>query len=415
MTPFTRSTSAELALALADRLLDDETVLGAAPDTDPGSLARLSGTALLHARLACADDRFAAGAHRHWTLAARHARTGRAGLVPAGIITGPGALATSLILGTPYLPDPRRHLAARTRATRWLSQRACVVADDSTITSWSGYDAINGLAGIGRILLAAAELGHTDAHQGLTASLSALTAMITRSRPGKRPGWWVPADRHPRPTAVPPSGAATTGLAHGIAGPLAVLAVAHTAGYTTTGQSDAIRDAAEWLLRWQEPHPAHTWPPYVSGREIDRGAAEGVPGRRDAWCYGTPGISRALALAAQALDDQQLHAAARRAIDALVNRSPHRWDVDGPALCHGHAGIVASTTRSTLADSAAALVVAAFRSNRPPTSQHRDRGAGGADPGLLTGSAGIALAMADHGHIPAPEVTTRWNAALLLA
>ncbi len=90
-------------------------------------------------------------------------------------------------------------------------------------TPWHVYDVITGLAGTGRVLLAAHQSGHAAAEPGLLAALTTLTNHRAGSR---RPGWWLPADRHPAAVTAHPSGAATTGMAHGIAGPLALLATA---------------------------------------------------------------------------------------------------------------------------------------------------------------------------------------------
>src|SRR5262249_11149629 len=155
-------------------------------------------------------------------------------------------------------------------------------------TPWAVYDAIKGLAGIGRVLLAAHTAGQSRAEPGLTAALTTLTTMILTADDA-RPGWWLPATDHPPTVAVHPTGAATTGLAHGVSGPLALLAIAHRAGRAVPGQVDAIRVAADWLLTWH--NPVTSWPPYVSGDDLDAQPvsvtrARPRPGRRDAWCYG---------------------------------------------------------------------------------------------------------------------------------
>ncbi len=48
--------------------------------------------------------------------------------------------------------------------------------------------------------------------------------------------------------------------------------------------------------------------------------------------------------------------------------------------------------------------------------RHHHHGATSDDPGLLTGAAGAALALADYGDLPqASTVITRWDALLLLS
>ncbi|MFD0501493.1 glycoside hydrolase family protein [Streptomyces rhizosphaericus] len=187
---------------------------------DPGDITRsvsdraahtlcygLAGTALLHACLAEAEPGAAKTAAAHWAAAAR--LLGNA--PPDGIHTGPGALAASLIIGTGYLPSHDPHQALLPRATAWLSARAAALARHhhqraacADATPWAVYDAIKGLTGIGRVLLAAHSRGHrADAEPGLTAALTALTHMIlTPADPGQA-GGSPPPFTHP-PSASPP-------------------------------------------------------------------------------------------------------------------------------------------------------------------------------------------------------------------
>jgi lantibiotic biosynthesis protein len=414
--------SGRQALTTAERLLNPDVVLGAAPGTAGGSLAHgLAGTALLHARLSATDKTFETAAVRHWAVAAE--RIKRHGGGSAGTFNSPGGLAASLIIGSGYLPDPDSQRAVTVRAARWLSARSVDLARrhqkqlraGRVGTPWAVYDSISGLAGIGRVLLAASICGHACAEPGLLAALDTLTAMSS-DQYGKRPGWWLAASEHPPPVTVDSSGAATTGMAHGIAGPLALLAICESAGRTVPGQLEAIRHIAQWLLRWQLD-AAGGWAPYVTGDEMDSENPSPVPGRRDAWCYGTPGIGRALALAGHALEDPQLVAVGDTAIASLGDRPVQRWDVDGPTLCHGHTGVLqcATTSAAATADRAAAAATATFDPELPFGFQHVENGSGRDEPGLLIGAAGIALALADHGELPAPTVPARWDSLLLLS
>jgi lantibiotic biosynthesis protein len=410
--------SRQQALATAERLLNTENIHAAVPAG--GFLNGLAGTALLHARLAAVDPVFAQAAVRHWAAAAQHPGPHRAA---AGIFSSPGGLAASLVIGSAYLPDPDSQRAVTARAVRWLAARAVDLAQDRKAylraggvgTPWPVYDAINGLAGIGRVLLAAHTAGHNTAEPGLLATLRTLTAMIDTQH-GSRPGWWLPASEHSSAMVVHPSGAATTGMAHGIAGPVALLATAHAAEWSVTGQSVAIQSAAHWLLRWRT-HTAHNWAPYITGNELDSDTAAPSAGRRDAWCYGAPGIGRALTLAGRALADSQLTTAGDAAIASLSDRPADLWDVEGPTLCHGYAGVLQSATNNhaSTSDSAANAVTEAFNPRHAFAFQHLHHGLPSDEPGLLTGSAGVALALADHGQLPAPPVTARWDSLLLLS
>ncbi|MEU8827250.1 lanthionine synthetase LanC family protein [Streptomyces sp. NPDC048636] len=368
----------------------------------------LAGTALLHACLAEAEPGSAKTAAAHWDAAAR--LLGKA--PPDGMHTGPGALAASLIIGTGYLAPHDPHQALLPRATAWLSARAAALARHhfhraarAEATPWAVYDAIKGLTGIGRVLLAAHTRGHgAEAEPGLNAALTALTHMILAST-GTRPGWWLPATLHPPTVRIPSSGAATTGLAHGIAGPLALLATAHRAGHTVPGQNDAIHTAAQWLLTWQTPQ--RTWPPHVSGTALDdgpSGTTTRITGRTTAWCYGTPGIAAALTGATHALGLPALNRTAAAAMASLAARSPDHWDTEGTALCHGSAGILQSALRLScrpLVDMAAHATLLGATTARPH--------------GFLTGRAGTALTLADLGGLLSAGPTATWDCLLLLS
>jgi hypothetical protein len=409
------------ALAIAERLLRPEAVLAAVPGPQAASLAHgLAGTALLHARLATVDPAFRAAADNHWAAAASHARRHHA--TGPGIFTTGGGLAASLIIGTGYLPDPATRQAQAAHAAAWLSQQAQRIAYSldqqrragDPCTRWADYDVINGLAGISRVLLAAITAGHPAAKPGLTAALEALTTMIMTPH-GSRPGWWLPALMHPPTVKTDPSGSAATGMAHGVAGPLACLAAASARGWAVPGQDNAIRRASRWLLDWKA-EGAWQWPASVSGAELDAGVGRPA-GRQDAWCYGTPGISAALALAGQALGDDGLSRAGQDAIASLARRAARMWDADGPTLCHGHAGVLACAAgrQPEAASKAASAIATAFDSSRPFAISHADNGTVADRPGFLTGAAGTALALADHGHLPSPAVSDRWDCVLLLS
>jgi hypothetical protein len=413
------ASSARLALAIAERLLDPDAVGDGLDPGARGTLSGLAGTALLHARLSALDERFATAAIEHWNRAATYAR----GATGNGTFSGPGSVAASLILGAPYLPDPPRLHEQCGAAARWLAAHAVAIAEEHhdllqagmPPASWAVYDAICGLSGIGRVLLAALDQGHGHARAGLDSALRTLTALVN-SRAGSRPGWWLPADAYPAATPVHASGAAATGTAHGIAGPLSLLAIALDAGYGVPGQDTAIRTAADWLMRWRVP-ATDTWPPLVSGYELDHDIHAPVRGRHDAWCYGTPGISSALTQAAGAIGDDEYRAAARHAMTTLAARDASDWDVEGPTLCHGHAGILqASRGYPELARQAAALIESASEPRHRYLIQYVEHGATDDDPGLLIGAAGVALALADHAGLPsAAESRSCWDSVLLLS
>lgn len=88
-----------------------------------------------------------------------------------------------------------------------------------------------------------------------------------------------------------------------------------------------------------------------------------------------------------------------------------RWDIDGPGLCHGSAGILQAARRAGCtepAQQAARLTAHLLR-------EIDDRPGAGLDIGFLGGTTGSVLALAEAaGLLPETEHTS-WDALLLLS
>lgn len=192
------------------------------------------------------------------------------------------------------------------------------------------------------------------------------------------------------------------------------LATAKLAGWTVPRHPEAIAYAAEWLLHWR--HQDGTWLPAVTGTELDTNTTPTGRGRADAWCYGTPSITHALRQAGHALNRPDLCATADSALDTMAARDPETWDVEGPTLCHGYAGILQSAPAThPIAKIAAEALTSTFDPAHPFGFQHLHHGQPHDNPGLLTGATGIALTLADHQQLPAPNAPASWDSLLNLS
>ncbi|MFD4867519.1 lanthionine synthetase LanC family protein [Streptomyces sp. NPDC058412] len=407
-----RRAAATTALRIADALADPVEVARGLPADRKHTLGEgLAGTALLHASLADAVPGAAARARAHWQLAAETLGDAR----PDGVYRGPGGLAASLLAGAGQVSRDELPDEAVRDAVRWLSARAEAIAGrrwpdaapGSATCPWAVYDVVSGLSGTGRVLLAAYGTGWAaEAAPGLTAAMTTLTRTVLGGTPD-RPGWWQPAGHLPGPAPGHPEGAAVTGMAHGIAGPLALLALAETTGPPMHGRRAAVRAAADWLVTVRE---GDSWPP----RAAATGTAPG--GRRDAWCYGAPGIARSLALASTALGDPQYARLADRTLTALAERPGTAWDTEGPGLCHGSAGVLVCALRAghrALSESAAELTLRL--SAGAPSGPPGGPAAGGTALGLLTGKAGTCLALAQYAGLLPESPPVPWDCLLLTA
>jgi hypothetical protein len=145
-----------------------------------------------------------------------------------------------------------------------------------------------------------------------------------------------PEDLPPSQRSLAPYGYVSCGMAHGVAGLLSTLSIAELLGVSPDPRRarEAITHAGNWLVRQTAWSPRPQWPrvvmPAVSGWE---------PGSFDSpgWCYGTPGIARALWLAGAATDVAEYQELAKLAVLAALKLDD--WRHATPTLCHGAAGV----------------------------------------------------------------------------
>jgi hypothetical protein len=277
----------------------------------------------------------------------------------------------------------------------------------------SSFDVISGLAGVGRYLL----LRHGErAHRGALEAVLRVLVAISEEQDGI-PHWFTPAHFiADEPTRrMYPHGNLNCGLAHGIPGPLALLSLAAAAGVSVAGQETAIRRVVEWLCAFRV-HDAWgvNWPtsvpleptgaprPPVTLDAADQAAA--YRPSRAAWCYGSPGVARALWLAGQALAEPAWQEIAVAAMEAVYRRPVSARHIDAPTFCHGVAGMQQITLRFAHDTGQPLFVDAARTLHRQlldayePTSLlgYRNLEPGGSridQPGLLDGASGVVLVL----------------------
>jgi hypothetical protein len=373
------------------------------------SLARGAvATALLHVERAWAGS-------GSWSTAQAHIRAAAAQPVDAaehaGLYYGAPAIAFLLHAAA------NRHSRYRNAATalddhvlrlarRRLANTAGRMQRDEPAT-FAEYDLFYGLTGIGALLLQR----HPDSDV-LAGILRYVVTLATQPRIQDGvalPGWWVAHD--PDEILPTPGGHLNFGMAHGAAGLLSFLALATLAGRLVKGQHDAITALTGWFDRWRRDGPdGPWWPQWITREDLSTGRpAQAGPGRVS-WCYGTVGIGRALQLAALAIGDTRRQDAAEDALAAsLTDAQLDR--ITEPGLCHGIAGIYQTTYRAArdartprLAQRLPILAARLAHHAAPPGETVGD--------GLLTGRAGIGLALETTRHAAQPH--TGWDACLLI-
>ncbi|MFG2149108.1 lanthionine synthetase C family protein [Streptomyces sp. NPDC048696] len=399
----------------------------------PVSLEGGTGAALFLAELARRDPSRLPAVHDRIVPAAR-ALTGTASV---GLSHGPApvlAVVQSARIGDHYVR------LRQTLTTHLASEQLARLAAPSPGpgVGWSDYDVITGPTGTGRLLLAAVTEGdpveRAAAEPALSATLDRLVALARPVRVDGQPvpGWWVPNARQASAgdRRVFPRGDVNLGLAHGIAGPLALLTLSAEHGFTVTGQLDAVYAIAGWLAaRADRDAFGPAWEPRLGlDEELARARGEDSgPGAGPAdvspyaaafggaWCYGAVGIANALFRAGRLTGEGDWRRLALRSAHALVHRPDALAHLQGPTVCHGLAGFVQSLWRlGRLAGDAALLdhcaeiaeqvaelwdPAAAFGYRHvAPADRQRgwelDQPLGLEDnPGVLEGAAGVAAAL----------------------
>jgi lantibiotic modifying enzyme len=260
------------------------------------------------------------------------------------------------------------------------------------------YDLISGLVGFG--VYALERLPRPAALSCLQRVIDRLAETAEQTAEGIT--WWTKPAWLPAETRAKwPHGYYNLGLAHGVPGVIAILGLACATDVAVAKARPLLEGAVRWLLAQQV---AGGFPAWVRGP-----GAEDTPARL-AWCYGDPGAAAALLGAARCLEEPAWECEALAIARRAAERPPEQAGVVDAGLCHGAAGLghlfnrlVQATGDPKLGDAAQFWLrrtlamrhpgrgIAGFAAWMPKTNEDKD---GWVDePGLLTGAAGIALAL----------------------
>jgi hypothetical protein len=286
------------------------------------------------------------------------------------------------------------------------------------------YDVISGAAGALAYLVSIKQPDES-VHMAIEHLLKYLTWLAEPGQPLGGERWYIPpallpTELHRKAT---PQGNFNCGLAHGITGPLAALALTWLAGYRYPGLHESIA----YLANWVEEHRVNApwgidWPSSVPlEHSTNIQDWQNLFPTRSAWCYGAPGISRSLWLAGQALDDEHMCQVAVEAIETVLRRPIATRHLPSPHICHGTSGLLqiclrfANECESTLVREQIPVLMHQLLDAFDPASafgfcdmdeeEPLDR------PDWLTGAAGIAMVLLAASTSVAPD----WDRALVIA
>ncbi|GAA1696418.1 lanthionine synthetase C family protein [Kribbella yunnanensis] len=269
------------------------------------------------------------------------------------------------------------------------------------------FDLLSGLTGLGVY-----QLRRRCGDDVLTEVLHYLVRLCQPLTSDGLPGWWTANDTADLPSGHWPGGHGNFGVAHGISGPLALMALAARHGIQVAGQLDAIHAICSWLDRWQQGDgEAAWWPGTITTHEFESKRLGHLGPQRPSWCYGTPGIARAQQLAGIALNDTERQHLAESVLHGCITDASQLAQLSDTSLCHGWAGLTQATRRVTadagpdspLVSALPELVLRLNELVRADESQGRAE--------LLEGSSGVRLVQVS----VASAVESVWDACLLLS
>lgn len=291
------------------------------------------------------------------------------------------------------------------------------MAQGRDLPALAEFDAIRGMAGFGALLQRRGI--HPELLEDVLTYLVRLTEPVTID--GEvLPGWWSHQAPSGKVTSAFSEGHANNGVAHGISGPLAVLARTARCGITVDGQDEAIRRICTWLDKWRQDAPSGPWWPYWVTRDQLHAERAGLGPSRPSWCYGTAGVARVQQITGQALGDPVRQQAAEDALIKAMTDPQQLEAITDASLCHGFAGLAhiiqIAATESLAPDMTDCLpaLLKPFTDVDPDEIVGRllTPAAGTADIGLLEGAAGIALAL--HGIAIGVPAASGWNICFLI-
>lgn len=369
-----------------------------------------AGVALLHIERAYAGEGTWQTAHT-WVTAT--AGEGVSAADDANLLFGAPALA--FVLHAAGADGTVRYGPARTGVDTHvtaLTHRRVDLAhariDRGELPAFGEYDLLHGLTGIGAHLLQ-----HAAGNDALGRVLTYLVRLTQPLRADDEtlPGWWVFHDPQVKQSDAFLGGHSNFGIAHGIAGPLALLAQARRRGITVDGHDEALHVISAWLDTWrQHADSGPWWPQWITRDQMRTGRPGQLGPMRPSWCYGTPGLARAQQLAAIATTDTARQQMAEHALVCCLSDPDQLSRITDISLCHGWAGLYQTAWR------------AAHDACTPEVSVHvpaladrliqQSRAGLGEDTALLEGNTGLALALHTAAHTAPP--ISGWDSCLLI-
>ena len=261
-----------------------------------------------------------------------------------------------------------------------------VLLDYVNRTPWRGdYGLIDGLVGYGIYFLE--RLPSASAVTCLERVIDRLSEIAVETPQGI--SWQIPPESFPeRVRKLCPQGYYNLGMAHGVPGVIALLGAACRTGVAEQKCKSLLAGAVPWLLAQRLDLAATGLFPGAFTPGVKPEPLAGA-----AWDYGDPGIAMALMIAARGAENTRWRNEALAVARHAATRPYDACGVEDAGFCQGTAGLAHLYNRMFQMTGDEVLGQAARFWLEETVSLLREQTEWAANPGILCGSAGTALAL----------------------
>lgn len=217
----------------------------------------------------------------------------------------------------------------------WLSE---IIQDNETKDYY--YDTITGLSGILRYLI---EIKNENGVEEVIKSILEYFVLLSGDRSSSRgyiPRYLVKNESAGANELDNEDLIINMGLAHGIAGVMISMSIALKNGIEVIGQREAIEKLLKVYKECKiDEGKRIRWPGQLLYENFIK-SKRNKGAERASWCYGLPGIARAIYVTSKIVNDEDgielsLEALRRQAISDL-----DEYELNSPTICHGFSGVL---------------------------------------------------------------------------
>ncbi|MGL5899486.1 MAG: lanthionine synthetase C family protein [Lactobacillaceae bacterium] len=201
-------------------------------------------------------------------------------------------------------------------------------------------DVISGIVGAGRYLMKCPLKESKDVIEKSISILNGISSSILVEG-NEVEGWYVPVNNlfTQSDKFEFPKGAYNLGIAHGVSGFISYLSLLKLDKHPI--ESASLYNMTEWLInRGEDRDYGLCWASILGIEEYTEPQINSRNTTRDAWCYGSAGIGRAVYLAGKALNNTNYIKKSKDIFENIFRRGNKKWGLEGPSFCHGYAGLM---------------------------------------------------------------------------